>query len=66
MSNIDYLAITASGEDQVGLVQRFTSRIAEAAWREYKRVTADARADADAALKRARAEFRLTVALARS
>jgi len=30
MSNIDYLAITASGEDQVGLVQRFTSRIAEA------------------------------------
>lgn len=30
MSNIDYLAITASGEDQVGLVERFTSRIAEA------------------------------------
>ncbi len=30
MSNIDYLAITASGEDQVGLVKRFTSRIAEA------------------------------------
>lgn len=38
----------------------------DAAWREYKRVTADARADADAALKRARAEFRRTVALARS
>lgn len=30
MSNIDYLAITASGEDKVGLVQRFTNRIAEA------------------------------------
>lgn len=30
MSNIDYLAITASGEDKIGLVQRFTSRIAEA------------------------------------
>ena len=30
MSNIDYLAITASGEDKVGLVQRFTSRIVEA------------------------------------
>lgn len=29
MSNIDYLAITASGEDKVGLVQRFTSRISE-------------------------------------
>lgn len=26
----DYLVITASGDDQVGLVQRFTSRIAEA------------------------------------
>jgi glycine cleavage system transcriptional repressor len=26
----DYLVITATGEDQVGLVQRFTSRIAEA------------------------------------
>lgn len=26
----DYLLITASGEDRVGLVQRFTSRIAEA------------------------------------
>ena len=26
----DFLVITASGEDQVGLVQRFTSRIAEA------------------------------------
>jgi len=30
MSNIDYLAITASGEDQVGLVERFTSRILDA------------------------------------
>jgi glycine cleavage system transcriptional repressor len=30
MSNLDYLAITASGEDKVGLVQRFTSRVAEA------------------------------------
>ncbi len=30
MSNIDYLAITASGEDKIGLVQRFTSRIVEA------------------------------------
>lgn len=30
MSNIDYLAITAAGEDKIGLVQRFTSRIAEA------------------------------------
>ena len=30
MSNIDYLAITASGEDQVVLVQRFPTRIAEA------------------------------------
>ena len=30
MSTIDYLAITASGEDQVGLVERFTSRILDA------------------------------------
>ena len=30
MSNIDFLAITASGEDKIGLVQRFTSRIVEA------------------------------------
>ena len=29
MSNIDFLAITASGEDKIGLVQRFTSRIVE-------------------------------------
>jgi glycine cleavage system transcriptional repressor len=30
MSNIDYLALTASGEDQVGLVERFTARILDA------------------------------------
>ncbi len=30
MSNIDYLAITASGDDRVGLVERFTSRVLEA------------------------------------
>lgn len=30
MSTVDYLAITASGEDQVGLVERFTSRILDA------------------------------------
>jgi glycine cleavage system transcriptional repressor len=30
MSNQEFLAITASGEDQVGLVERFTSRILEA------------------------------------
>lgn len=37
----------------------------ETAWQEYKRVTAEARQQADDALKRARAEFRRTVALAR-
>ena len=30
MSTVDYLAITASGEDKVGLVEKFTSRILDA------------------------------------
>ena len=56
----DYRQRTAAAQDALA---RAADR--ERGWQEYKRATADARAEADAALKKARAEFRRTVALAR-
>ena len=61
MSNIDYLAITASGEDQVGLVQRFTSRIAEAhTYMEEAHVLADRVVEGELDPRRADVKIKLS------